>query len=76
MHAAYKVVFIFFFIVAVGISIPRSASAQALHAIVEKDGAVVLRLPEGGITFSDRCEGTGQFRIVQPISEGPVVWQE
>lgn len=47
----------------------------ALHAIVERDGTVVLCLSRGEMLFSDRCTGRAELVIVQPIKPGPVVWE-
>jgi hypothetical protein len=58
---------------------PRPAPAPApppqaanFHAIVERDGAVVLCISNGGILFPDRCAGSGRLSVVQPIAEGEV----
>ena len=53
---------------------PLPASASGFHAIVEPGGAVVLCVSNGEIILPDRCVGTGQLLIVQPIKEGEVVW--
>src|SRR5262245_3114246 len=55
---------------------PASAPvpASGFHAIVEPGGAVVLCVADGEILLPDRCVGTGQLLIVQPIKEGEVVW--
>lgn len=50
------------------------AEAPGFHAIVEPSGAVVLCVSNGEILLPDRCTGTGQLLIVQPIREGEVVW--
>jgi hypothetical protein len=51
------------------------AQQPELHAIVERDGTVVLCILNGEILFSDRCAGNGRLMIVQPIEEGEVVWR-
>jgi hypothetical protein len=51
------------------------AQQPELHAIVERDGTVVLCLVNGEILFSDRCAGSGRLTIVQPIEEGEIVWR-
>jgi hypothetical protein len=47
--------------------------AASFHAIVERNGAVVLCISNGEILFPDRCAGSGRLSIVQPIEEGEVV---
>jgi hypothetical protein len=51
------------------------ADAAEFYAVAERDGTVALCLSKGAILFADRCEGSGRLSIVQPIKEGPVVWQ-
>jgi hypothetical protein len=52
-----------------------AAQETDLHAIVERDGTVVLCLARAQLLFADRCAGNGQLTIVQPIQEGEVVWR-
>ena len=54
---------------------PASAQDADLHAIVERNGTVVLCLSKAQILFADRCAGTGRLTIVQPIQEGEIVWR-
>jgi hypothetical protein len=59
-----------------GASPLRLAAQEAgLHAIVERDGTVVLCLARAQLLFADRCAGAGQLTIVQPMQEGAVVWR-
>jgi hypothetical protein len=52
-----------------------AAQELDLHAIVERDGTVVLCLAKAQLLFADRCAGTGRLTIVQPIQEGEIVWR-
>lgn len=62
-------------ILAATTSLRPAAQEPDLHAIVERDGTVVLCISRGQILFADRCAGTGRLMIVQPIEEGPVTWR-
>lgn len=53
---------------------PATAPMVAFHAIVEPGGAVVMCISNGEILLPDRCVGTGELLIVQPIREGEVEW--
>jgi len=52
-----------------------AAEETGLHAIVERDRAVVLCLARAQLLFADRCAGAGRLTIVQPVQEGAVVWR-
>jgi hypothetical protein len=52
-----------------------AAPDSDLHAIVERNGTVVLCLSKGQFLFADRCSGTGRLSIVQPIQEGEIAWR-
>jgi hypothetical protein len=56
-------------------SLRPAAQEPDLHAIVERDGTVVLCISRDQILFADRCAGTGRLMIVQPIQEGMVTWR-
>jgi hypothetical protein len=53
------------------------AAAQSgdFHAIVERDGTVVMCIVKSEHLFADRCEGNGRLSIVQPMEEGEIVWR-
>ncbi len=58
--------------VIVGAIIVRAPSREPdFHAIVERNGTVVLCLSGSKILFADRCTGSGLLTIVQPFDEGP-----
>ena len=60
----------------VGFASPPVVGQESdLYAIVERNGTVVLCLSKAQILFADRCAGTGQLMIVQPVQEGEVVWR-
>jgi hypothetical protein len=45
------------------------------HAVVDRDGTVLLCVSKGQILFSDRCVGSGRLTIVQPLEEGSITWR-
>jgi hypothetical protein len=54
---------------------PVAAQDPDLYAIVERSGTVVLCLSKTQILFADRCAGSAQLMIVQPVQEGEIVWR-
>lgn len=52
---------------------PAAEKPDSFHAIVDRDGAVVLCVSNGETLLPDRCTGAGSLLIVQPIEEGEVV---
>lgn len=55
---------------------PVADKSDSFHAIVERNGAVVLCVSDGETLLPDRCTGAGRLLIVQPIEEGEAVWVE
>jgi hypothetical protein len=52
---------------------PAAEKPNDFHAVVERDGAVVLCVSNGETLLPDRCAGTGRLWIVQPLEEGEAV---
>lgn len=72
---AQTILFLALSIFAAATPLRLAAQETGLHAIVERDGTVVLCLARSQILFADRCAGTGRLMIVQPMQEGAVVWR-